>query len=130
MLLEYLPKITLLLLMQGWERYGYIQSPANTTQKKEPAFVGRAPLAPFASAGNGEVNGVGGDLLSRLFRPVPSAQRGLTALFGMGRGEHPRSGHHCWLRGRMRSLPGIVTIAPARRGVMNVRSVDQNGNDI
>ena len=25
---------------------------------------------------------------------VPSAMRGLTALFGMGRGEHPRQNHH------------------------------------
>ena len=25
---------------------------------------------------------------------VPSAMRGLTALFGMGRGEHPRQKHH------------------------------------
>ena len=25
---------------------------------------------------------------------VPSAIRGLTALFGMGRGEHPRQNHH------------------------------------
>lgn len=26
--------------------------------------------------------------------PVPSAMRGLTSLFGMGRGEHPRQNHH------------------------------------
>ena len=26
--------------------------------------------------------------------PVPSAMRGLTSLFGMGRGEHPRQYHH------------------------------------
>ena len=25
---------------------------------------------------------------------VPSAMRGLTSLFGMGRGEHPRQNHH------------------------------------
>ena len=25
---------------------------------------------------------------------VPSAMRGLTTLFGMGRGEHPRQNHH------------------------------------
>ena len=40
--------------------------------------------------GVGQKKEVGGYLLSRLFRPVPSAWRGLTALFGMGRGEHPR----------------------------------------
>ena len=28
------------------------------------------------------------------FFAVPSAIRGLTSLFGMGRGEHPRQNHH------------------------------------
>ena len=28
------------------------------------------------------------------FGAVPSAMRGLTSLFGMGRGEHPRKNHH------------------------------------
>ena len=30
---------------------------------------------------------------------VPSAMRGLTSLFGMGRGEHPRQNHHKNIRG-------------------------------
>ena len=33
-------------------------------------------------------------LLSRPLGTVPSAMRGLTSLFGMGRGEHPRQKHH------------------------------------
>ena len=37
---------------------------------------------------------IGGDILSRSLEPVPSALRGLTSLFGMGRGGHPRNNHH------------------------------------
>jgi hypothetical protein len=36
----------------------------------------------------------GGYLLSHTLRAVPSAMGGLTSLFGMGRGEHPRQNHH------------------------------------
>ena len=37
---------------------------------------------------------IGGDILSQSLEPVPSALRGLTSLFGMGRGGHPCYNHH------------------------------------
>jgi hypothetical protein len=55
---------------------------------------------PFALQAKGFVyryhdkNKIGGYLLSQDSVQVPSAMRGLTALFGMGRGEHPRQCHH------------------------------------
>ena len=48
---------------------------------------------------------VGGDLLSHL-QAVPSAQKGLTSLFGMGRGEPLRCSHQQVLGQRAR-MPGI-----------------------
>ena len=43
---------------------------------------------------SGLIKKVGGYLLSQVKDQVPSAMRGLTSLFGMGRGEHPRKYHH------------------------------------
>ncbi len=40
------------------------------------------------------VNKYGSYLLFQGKTQVPSAMWGLTALFGMGRGEHPRNNHH------------------------------------
>ena len=40
------------------------------------------------------LNKYGSYLLSQGKTQVPSAMRDLTALFGKGRGEHPRQNHH------------------------------------
>ena len=49
--------------------------------KKKPCYAGHNRVIKF-----------GGDILSR-FDPVPSAQAGLTSLFGMGRGGPRRNSH-------------------------------------
>jgi hypothetical protein len=41
-----------------------------------------------------EVSKIGIDILSRALGQVPSAQAGLTSLFGMGRGDPRRNRHH------------------------------------
>jgi hypothetical protein len=52
-----------------------------TVAKKNPANIRKQGLIKFGS-----------DILSR-FDPVPSAQAGLTTLFGMGRGGPRRNSH-------------------------------------
>ena len=64
----------------------------------------------------------GDDLLSHNSRAVSSALRGLTSLFGMGRGGPPRYSHHVvssmsstWLRRRALSTnlsPTLASVLP------------------